>query len=75
MIEARKYMDTLIKNEMEDHIYLNPPEFFPAFFDSINGLSRHVDDVFAHCQQVNYYKVTHCWSGFPWSYEEHKIAS
>ena len=36
--EGRKYMDLVIENEMKDHIYLDIPGFFAAFFDSIDGL-------------------------------------
>jgi hypothetical protein len=72
--ESRKYMDTLIKNEMKDHIYLDLPEFFGAFFDSVDNLSGLVDDAFAHCQDNGHYN-TNCWMGFPDTCEEPRIAT
>jgi hypothetical protein len=74
MDDGREYMDTLIKNEMEDHIYLDVPGFFPAFFDSVDGLQGLVDDAFARCQQINCYMNTNRWSEFPQSCEENQIA-
>jgi hypothetical protein len=73
--EGHNYMDTLIKNEIEDHIYLDVPGFFPAFFDSVNGLQGLVDDALARCRQINCYMDTNRWSEFPQSCEENKIAT
>jgi hypothetical protein len=73
--EARKYMATLIKNEMKDHIYLDLSEFFPAFFDSVDSLSRLVDDTFARCRRIRRYMHTNRWRRFPDSCEEHGIAT
>jgi hypothetical protein len=39
-------MDPVIENEMKDHIYLDVPEFFATFFDSVGGLPHLVDGCF-----------------------------
>jgi hypothetical protein len=68
--EGRRYMDSVIENEMKDHIYLNVPEFFATFFDSVGGLPQLVDAVFARCTSY-----TDRWSAFPSSCAESNIAT
>jgi len=71
--EGRKYMDSVIKIEMKDHIYLDLPEFFATFFDSVDGLHSLVDAVFARCLQCASYTDTNRWSAFPSSCRETNI--
>ena len=73
--EGRKYMDSVIENEMKDHIYLDIPGFFAAFFDSIDGLPDLVDAVFDRCRQSALYMNTNQWSEFPASCTESNIAT
>jgi hypothetical protein len=68
--EGRKYMDPVIENEMKDHIYLDVPEFFATFFDSVDGLPLLVDAVFARCTSY-----TDRWSAFPSSCAESNIST
>lgn len=72
--ERRKDMDAVIENELGNHIYLNLPDFFATFFDSVDGLQPLANAVFAECQQKGLYSEER-WSSFPESCDESSVAA
>lgn len=72
--EGRKNMDETIRREMAGHIYIDLPDFFTRFFDSVTGLGPLVAAVFVERQRTAETQPER-WRSFPVSCKESDVAA
>ncbi|TGZ76650.1 hypothetical protein EX30DRAFT_375309, partial [Ascodesmis nigricans] len=76
--ESRTYMDGVIRNEIADHIYIDLPDFFTTFFDSVDGLQSLAEAVFTKCRQSGSYAQegqAGRWRSFPATCRESEVVT